>query len=109
MGEEPVGIYAVSLADKTCVSVLPGVGALMNYFSPDGEAILYEVQGAGETTIYRLPWHEGKAGQPTVALKLPFSIPVFYLGNASDFSRDLATVVFARPWGQAELYHVSSR
>ena len=44
-------------------------------------------------------------GKPQVALKLPFSFPVFYNnGNAYDFSPDLSTIVYARPGGQADFY-----
>ena len=47
---------------------------------------------------------------PQVALKLPFT---FALGNASgnayDFSRDLSTIVYARPGGHADLYLLSQK
>jgi hypothetical protein len=37
------------------------------------------------------------------AVKLPFSFRVDYAGNAYDFSKDLSTVAYARPSGQADL------
>jgi hypothetical protein len=56
-------------------------------------------------TIYRQKWENGKAvGQPQVATTLPFAFPLTTGGNAYDFSRDLTTVVYARPGGHADLY-----
>jgi hypothetical protein len=56
-------------------------------------------------TVYRQKWEAGKAvGEPQVALKLQFAFPLVAGGNAYDFSRDLATVVYARPGGHADLY-----
>jgi hypothetical protein len=46
-------------------------------------------------------------GKPEIALRLPFAFPLFYNGNAFDFSRDLSTIVYARPGGQADLYLLS--
>jgi len=46
-------------------------------------------------------------GKPQVALRLPFAFPLFYKGNGLDFSRDLSTIVYARPGGQADLYLLS--
>jgi hypothetical protein len=47
-------------------------------------------------SIYRQNWQGGKpVGQPQVALKLPFAFPLTTQGNAYDFSRNLATVVYA--------------
>jgi hypothetical protein len=48
-------------------------------------------------------------GQPQVALKLPFSFPLTTGGNAYDFTRDLSTVVYARPGGHAELYYLGDK
>jgi len=59
-------------------------------------------------TFYRQAWRDGKIiGKPEVALKLPFAFPLFYHGNAYDFSRDLSTIVYVRPGGQADLYLLS--
>jgi hypothetical protein len=55
--------------------------------------------------IYRQPWRDGKlVGAAQVALKVPFVFPLVYHGNAYDFSRDLSTIVYARPGGHADLY-----
>jgi hypothetical protein len=40
-------------------------------------------------------------------LAIPFALPLFYKGNAFDFSRDLSTIVYARPGGQHDLYFLS--
>jgi hypothetical protein len=37
-------------------------------------------------------------------MKVPFAFSLFYFGNSYDFSRDLSTIVYARPGGQADLY-----
>lgn len=61
--------------------------------------------GKKDVTIYRQKWAAGKAvGEPQVAPKLPFAFPLIAGGTAYDFSRDLATVVYARPSGHADLY-----
>lgn len=57
--------------------------------------------GRGEVTYYRQGWKDGAlAGKPQVALKLPLAFPLEHKGNAFHFSRDLSTVVYARPGGQ---------
>jgi hypothetical protein len=57
------------------------------------------------------PWSDGKViGTPQVALKIPFAFPLAYRGsNAYDFSRDLSTIVYARPGGHADLYLLSQK
>lgn len=61
--------------------------------------------GGGENTICLSRRHDGKLTGPAVpAVKLPFSFRVDYSGNAYDFSKDLSSVVYARPTGQADLY-----
>jgi hypothetical protein len=61
-----------------------------------------------DVTFYRQGWRNGAlAGKPQVALKLPFSISLFYNGNAFDFSRDLSKIVYVRPSGQHDLYSLS--
>jgi hypothetical protein len=60
--------------------------------------------------IYRLPWHDGKlTGPAQAALKLPFAFRQGYSGNAYEFSKDLSTVVYARPAGHADLYLLSQK
>jgi sugar lactone lactonase YvrE len=100
-----VGISEFSLVDGKCISLVPGLNTLVVHFSADGKSILYFTPSRGESTIYRLPWHDGKVTGPAgPAVKLPFSFRVDYAGNAYDFSKDLSTVVYARPSGQADLY-----
>jgi hypothetical protein len=79
-------------------------------FSSDGKSILYLTIAHGETTIYRQPWHNGKLGGPAEpAVKLPFAFRQGFSGNAYDFSKDLSTVVYTQPSGQADLYYLSPR
>jgi Tol biopolymer transport system component len=104
-GGDKIGIYAFSLADRSCTPLVPGVVTFGLNIEKDGKSFLYALTGKKDVTIYRQKWQEGKAvGQPQVALKLPFSFPLVSGGNAYDFSRDLATVVYARPSGHADLY-----
>ena len=102
---EKRGIYAVSLADKTCSMMVPGVTTFGLNGEKDGKSFLYAVPGKKDVTIYRQKWENGKAvGQPQVAATLPFAFPLTSGGNAYDFARDLSTVVYARPGGHADLY-----
>ena len=99
------GVSIFSLSDHKCIPVLPELSTLVLRFSPDGKSILYLSAAHGETTIYRQAWHDGKlTGPPQPAVKLPFAFHQGYSGNAYDFSRDLSTVVYARPGGHADLY-----
>jgi serine/threonine protein kinase/Tol biopolymer transport system component len=108
---EKIGIYEVSISDKKCVPLLPGVLTHGATFARDGKSFLYAVASRGEVTIYRQPWSDGKTiGAPQVAVKVPFTFPIFYLsGNAYDFSPDLSTIVYARPGGHADLYLLSQK
>jgi hypothetical protein len=107
---EKTGIYEVSISDRKCISLLPGVVTFTTTFARDGRSFLYAVASRGEVTIYRQPWKDGKIiGAPQVALKVPFSFPLDYYGNAYDFSRDLSTIVYARPGGHADLYLLSQK
>ena len=107
---EKTGIYEVSISDRKCISLLPGVVTYTTTFARDGRSFLYAVASRGEVTIYRQPWREGKLiGVPQVALKVPFAFPLVYGGNAYDFSRDLSTIVYARPGGHADLYLLSQK
>ena len=102
---EQVGIYEYSLAERKCTELLPGALTFSVYLAPDGKSFLYPVASRGEVAIYRQGWHDGKlVGTTHVALKVPFAFNLFYFGNAYDFSRDLSTIVYARPGGQADLY-----
>jgi Tol biopolymer transport system component len=104
------GIYEYSLADRNCVLLLPGVVTFGVLFDRDGKSFLYAVPSRYDVTIYRQSWKSGKTvGQPQIALKLPFAFPLVSNGNAYDFSRDLSTVVYARPAGHADLYLLSQK
>ena len=104
------GIYEVSISDRKCISLLPGVATFAANFARDGKSFLYAVASRGEVTIYRQPWKEGKtSGAPQVALKVPFAFSLNYSGNAYDFSKDLSTIVYARPSGHADLYLLNQK
>jgi Tol biopolymer transport system component/predicted Ser/Thr protein kinase len=106
----PVGIDVISVNDKKCVALDPKTASIIFHFSADGKSILYLTAVHGETIINRLPWRDGKiTGPAQPALKLPFAFRQGYSGNAYDFSKDLSTVVYARPGGQADLYYLSQR
>jgi len=97
-------------SERKCVPLLPGVVTLLVHFARDGKSLLYAVASRGQVMIYRQPWREGKlVGPPQVALKVPFVFPLYYNGNAYDFSRDLSTIVYARPGGHADLYFLSQK
>ncbi len=108
---EKIGIYEVSISDSKCISLLPGVLTFSAIFARDGKSFLYAVASHSEVTIYRQPWRDGKTiGAPQVALKVPFAFPLAYAGgNAYDFSRDLSTIVYARPGGHQDLYLLSQK
>jgi serine/threonine protein kinase/Tol biopolymer transport system component len=107
---EKTGIYEVSISDRKCISLLPGAVTYSVAFARDGKSFAYATASRGEITIFRQPWRDGKViGAPQVALKVPFVFPLVYGGNAYDFSRDLSTIVYARPGGQADLYLLSQK
>jgi hypothetical protein len=102
--------YECSIADKKCVSLLPGVVTFGISFAPDGKSFTYAVPSQRDVTIYRQGWQDGKLiGQPQVAVKLPFAFPLLAGGNAYDYLRDLSTVVYARVSGHADLYLMSQK
>jgi serine/threonine protein kinase len=107
---EKTGIYEVSISKKKCISLLPGVVTFNVTFARDGKSFLYAVASRGEVTIFRQSWRDGKIiGAPKVALRVPFAFPLNYTGNAYDFSKDLSTIVYARPGGHADLYLLSQK
>lgn len=109
-GAQTIGVSLFSLADRKCIPLLPDLNTLVVHFSSDNKYILYIGASHGETTIYRVPWHDGKVtGPPQPAVKLPFAFHLGYSGNAYDFSKDLSTVVYARPSGDADLYLLSQK
>jgi serine/threonine protein kinase len=108
---EKTGVYEVSTSDGKCTSLLPGVVTETAVFALDGKSFLYALASRGEVTIYRQPWKDGKLiGEAQVALKVPFGFTLDYgYANAYDFSRDLSTIVYARPSGHADLYLLSEK
>jgi serine/threonine protein kinase/Tol biopolymer transport system component len=107
---EKTGIYEISISDRKCIPLIPGAVTESAFFARDGKSFLYAVGSRGEVTIFRQPWKDGKpAGTPQIAFRVPFTFPLDYLGNAYDFSRDLSTIVYARPGGHADLYLLSQR
>ena len=105
------GLALLSPSDKKCTPLLPDITATFIHFSSDGKSILYPAASRGEMIIYRQPWRDRKVSGPAqVAFKLPFAFRQSYAGgNAYDFSKDLNTLVYARPSGQADLYYQSQR
>ena len=104
------GIDVISVSDKKCIPLSSNLTNFFFHFSADGKSILYLAGGRGETTIYRLFWHGDKlTGPAEPAIKFPIPLRQGYSGNAYDFSKDLSTVVYARPSGQADLYYLSQR
>jgi serine/threonine protein kinase/Tol biopolymer transport system component len=105
-----VGVSEFSLTEKKCTQLLSGVTTFNACFAPDEKSFLYAVASRGEVSIHRQLWHEGKlAGPDQVALKVPFAFSLTYGGNGYDFSRDLSTIIYARPGGQADLYLLSQK
>jgi TolB protein len=102
------GIYEIPTADRKCIPLLAGVETFTPRFARDGKSFVYAIAAPGEVTFYRQAWRDGRVvGKPEVALKLPFAFPLVYGGNAYDFPRDLSTIVYARPSGQADFYLLS--
>src|SRR6266566_1962220 len=99
-----LGVSQISVTDGKCTALMPELVTLIIHASQDGKSILYLTASHGETSIYRQPWRDGKlGGAAQVAIKLPFAFRQGYGGNAYDFSKDLSTIVYARPGGQADL------
>jgi hypothetical protein len=108
---ERTGIYEASTSERKCILLLPGVATDTAFFAGDGKLFLYAIASHSQVTIYRQPWRDGKTiGAPQVALRVPFAFPLDYAGgNASDFSRDLSTIVYARPGDHADIYLLSQK
>jgi serine/threonine protein kinase len=103
-------VSELSLSDKKCTPLLSGIATFGLSFAPDGKSFSYAVPAKHDVTIYRQGWQDGKlVGQPQAAVKLPFAFPILSGGNAYDFTRDLSTVVYARPGGHADLYLLSQK
>jgi Tol biopolymer transport system component/predicted Ser/Thr protein kinase len=103
--ETATSISAYDLVEHKCISIPSEQSPLVVHFSSDGKDILYLGSFHGETTIYRQAWKDGKVSGPVQeAVKLPFAFRQGYSGNAYEFTKDLSTVVYARPGGYADLY-----
>jgi len=108
-GEQP-GLFEYSVADGRCTPLKTGIATFIAMFGADGRSYLYSLASHGETTIYRQPWRNGVAvGSPLPALKLPFSLREDYNGNAFAVTRDLSSVIYARPGGYDDLYLLSQK
>jgi Tol biopolymer transport system component len=108
--EDKAGIYEYSIVEKECAPLVLGVMTYSVMFAPDSKSFLYAIPSRHDVAIYRANWQSGKRiGEPQVALKLPFAFPIVSGGNAYDFTRDLSTVVYARPGGHADLYLLSQK
>jgi serine/threonine protein kinase len=104
------GVYSMSISDKKCVPLIPGLASFFVSFANDGRSLLYTVSSSGEVVVYRRPWKDGQfMGPAQVALKVPFAFRQDYGGNAYTFSSDLSTIVFTRPSGQADLYLLNQK
>ena len=104
-GGNRIGIYSFSLADRSCTLMVPGGVTFGLNLEKDEKSFVYAIPGKKDVTLYRQKWAAGKAvGEPQVVQKLPFAFPLVAGGNAYDFSRDLVSVVYARPSGHADLY-----
>ena len=107
---DKAGIYGYSIAENKCTPLLPGVVTFSILFARDGKSFLYAIPSRHDVTIYRQNWQAGRLiGQPQVALKLPFAFPLVSGGNAYNVTRDLSTVVYARPGGHADRYLLSPK
>jgi serine/threonine protein kinase len=105
---DKAGIYEISISDKKCIPLLPGVVTYSIWFAPDFKSFIYGVAEQGGMVFYRQKWQDGQlVGKPEAALKLPFSFRLYYSGNAFDYSRDLSSIVYSRPGGQADFYLLS--
>lgn len=99
------GVCQISVADAKLTTLVPEVPTWTVRLTPDNKAIQYVIAGKGEITVYRQDWKDGAAvGEPKVALTVPVTFPMQFHGNAYDVSRDLSTIVYARPGGHADLY-----
>jgi Tol biopolymer transport system component len=105
---ENSGLYQYSFADKKCMPLKRGIATYIAMFSGDGKAFYYSLASNGQTTIFRQPWRNGApVGSPVPALKLPFALREDYAGNAFVVSRDLSSIVYARPGGHQDFFLMS--
>ena len=104
------GIGLFSTQDKKTKVIVEDINSLNIYFADGGKAILYTVAAPEEITFYSLPYENGKVtGTASVLRKIAPKFPLQYRGNAFDFTRDLSTLVYARPTAQADVYLLSHK
>jgi serine/threonine protein kinase len=104
------GIGELDLATHKCSNLVPNMQTLVVHFAADGKSILYLNPERDGASIYRIPWRDGKTtGAAQVAVKLPFAFRPGFSGNSYEFAKDLSTVIYARPGGQADLYLLSQQ
>jgi Tol biopolymer transport system component/DNA-binding winged helix-turn-helix (wHTH) protein len=107
---DTTAVYQVAVADRKCTPLLPGVATFAPTFARDGKSFLYAVGSGRRDIIYRQRWSDGKmVGAPQIALKVPFAFPLDHEGNAYYFSKDLSSIVYARPGGNADLYLLTQK
>jgi hypothetical protein len=108
-GDSP-GLYQYSIAEKKCTTLKSGISTFLAMYSDDGKSYLYSLASHGQTTIFRQPWPNGTPiGPPVPALKLPFALREDYGGNAFTVSRDLSSLVYARPAAHDDLYLLTQK
>jgi serine/threonine protein kinase/Tol biopolymer transport system component len=107
---DKTGIFELSIADKSCTMLVPGISTFFPRFSRDGKSLTYTISARGEVTLYRVPWSNGKLiGVAQPVWKLPFAFPQNYSGNAYDISDDFSKVVYVRPGGQFDIYRLFTK
>jgi Tol biopolymer transport system component len=103
-----LGINLISVDDKKSTVIVEEVNSLNAYFAKDGKSILYTTATPEEITIHSLPWENGKVtGTVRVAQKIAPKFPLVFYGNAFDFTKDLSTLVYAKPMFNADVYLLS--
>ena len=103
-----VGIFEISIAEKKCTELIPGVVSFVPHFSNDGKYVLYTLSSRGQVGVYRAPWSNGKLTGPSrLVLNLPFAFSQRFSGNAYDVARDLSKIVYVRPGGQYDIYRLA--
>lgn len=106
---ESPGINLVSINDRKRTVLVEEANSLNVYFSEDSKSILYTIADPKEITFYSLPFENGKVkGQPQVIRKIAPVFPLWYRGNAFDFTRDFSTLVYVKPSAQADVYLLSN-
>lgn len=103
-------LYLISVANSSCTPIASVPPIFLSHLSPDNKSILYAAASHGDMVIFRQPLEGGQTGKTAQpVMKLPFAFRQGYAGNAYDFSKDLSTIVYARPSGHADLYYLSQR